>query len=378
VTPSQTRLAAVALGVAAATQVGFARAGFLDRFTDATDGRFDASDYLLRHRGVLPMPLIVTEPAIGYGGGLGLAYFSQSFEESAEAARAKGERVEPPDISMAFGLGTENGTWAGGGAYMGFWDADRWRYIGAAVKGELHLDYYSVGGQPRAYVLETGALVQQLVRRLGTTDWFAGARYTYVPTKSRFESQRPEDVPQGELDTAIGKLGMIVDYDTRDSIFTPNSGTFVEVEAGFARGAFGADSKFETLYARAFSWHPVGDLVIGVRGDARLSRGDVPFYAQPYVVLRGVPAVRYQDRNALVGEGEVRWNLDSRWALVGFAGVGKAYGRRQSWSESDTVAAGGVGFRYLVARKLNLYAGLDVARGPEDTAVYLQVGSAWR
>jgi hypothetical protein len=25
-----------------------------------------------------------------------------------------------------------------------------------------------------------------------------------------------------------------------------------------------------------------------------------------------------------------------------------------------------------------MYAGLDVARGPEDTAVYLQAGGAWR
>lgn len=33
--------------------------------------------------------------------------------------------------------------------------------------------------------------------------------------------------------------------------------------------------------------------------------------------------------------------------------------------------------RYLIARKLGLYAGLDVARGPEDTVVYLQIGSAW-
>ena len=64
--------------------------------------------------------------------------------------------------------------------------------------------------------------------------------------------------------------------------------------------------------------------------------------------------------------------------LIETVGVGKAYGRRQSWSESETVAAGGLGFRYLVARKLNLYAGMDVARGPEDTALYIQAGSAWR
>jgi hypothetical protein len=38
----------------------------------------------------------------------------------------------------------------------------------------------------------------------------------------------------------------------------------------------------------------------------------------------------------------------------------------------------GGGMRYLIARRLGLQAGFDVARGPEDTVFYLTVGSAWR
>ena len=32
----------------------------------------------------------------------------------------------------------------------------------------------------------------------------------------------------------------------------------------------------------------------------------------------------------------------------------------------------------LIARKLGLHASMDIALGPEETAIYLQVGSAWR
>jgi len=355
-----------------------AHAGFLDRFADPEDGYFDMSEYLLRHRGVLPIPLLVTEPAVGYGGGFALAYFSQSFAERAEESRRLGKPVQPPDIALGAGIATENGTWLAGAGYMGFWDGDRLRYTGGVGAGELKLDYYSVTGSPRSYTLETSALIQQLVRRVGTTHWFLGARYTYLTTESRFESGRPDDVPARALDLSVGKLGFIVDYDSRDNIFTPNRGTFMEVEAAFARDAFGSDPSYETLYARAFSWFESGRAVWGIRGDVRFTGGDVPFYAQPYVVLRGIPAVRYQDRHAVVAEGELRWNVDSRWALVGFAGVGKAYGRRQSWDESETAWAAGGGFRYLVARKLNMYAGVDVARGPEESAFYIQMGSAWR
>src|SRR5437868_11567839 len=97
-------------------------AGWADRFVDETDGQFDVSDHLLKFRGALPLPLVVTEPAVGYGGGLALAYFSQSFAERAEASRARGEPVQPPDIAIGMALGTENGTKAAGAAYLGFWD----------------------------------------------------------------------------------------------------------------------------------------------------------------------------------------------------------------------------------------------------------------
>jgi hypothetical protein len=40
--------------------------------------------------------------------------------------------------------------------------------------------------------------------------------------------------------------------------------------------------------------------------------------------------------------------------------------------------AKGAGARYLIARQLGLFMGADVAWGPEETAFYLQVGSAWR
>jgi hemolysin activation/secretion protein len=103
----------------------------------------------------------------------------------------------------------------------------------------------------------------------------------------------------------------------------------------------------------------------------------MPFFAKPFVMLRGVPALRYQDDRALVAETELRWNFTPRWALIGFVGAGRAYGQRIDWSEADTVVAKGAGFRCLIARKLGLYAGLDFAWGPEDRAFYIQVGGAW-
>src|SRR4029079_10118858 len=158
--------------------------------------------------------------------------------------------------------------------------------------------------------------------------------------------ERPDDVAPRELDSSIGRLGIVIDHDSRDNIFTPNCGIFFELEASVARRGLGSDTDHEPGAGRTFAHQPMGAFILGLRADARGSRGDVPFYAEPYISLRGVPAARYQDKNAVVTEAEVRLNITKRWAAVVFGGVGKAYGRRQTWDEARTVGAGGVGFRY--------------------------------
>jgi len=74
-------------------------------FTDPEDGALDASEWLLDRKGFLPVPIVVTEPAIGYGGGVGLLWFGESIRERSVGR----ERLSPPDIYGAALAATENG-----------------------------------------------------------------------------------------------------------------------------------------------------------------------------------------------------------------------------------------------------------------------------
>ena len=47
------------------------------RLTDPGDGMLDLSEHLLEHRGILPVPIVITEPAVGYGGGLVGIFFDK-------------------------------------------------------------------------------------------------------------------------------------------------------------------------------------------------------------------------------------------------------------------------------------------------------------
>jgi len=353
-------------------------AGAQGRFIDPQDGYFDLSDHLLQQKGFMPVPIVITEPALDYGGGLGALWFSESLDE-AKHKSGDGPMV-PPSIGGLFAFKSGNGSWGAGGGYFMPLDEDRYRYLGGAGKVSLNLDYYLPrSATAAAYQLEGAGLVQQLLARVGSSNWWLGPRYIYFSSESSFAHQSQVTVPTRDLDMQIGQLSLIVDYDSRDNMFTPGKGGFMEAELATVRDWLGASMEYNTLALRGFYYQPLTTgWILGVRGDSRQVGEQAPFFAQPYIALRGVPAMRYQDQQTLVGEAELRWDMTPRWALLGFGGIGKAYGQRSDWSEAESVAAGGVGFRYLIARKLGLYSGIDVARGSETTAIYLQVGSAWR
>jgi hemolysin activation/secretion protein len=116
--------------------------------------------------------------------------------------------------------------------------------------------------------------------------------------------------------------------------------------------------------------------VLGLRADAEVIKGDAPFYSYPFVDMRGIKAMQYQGEKTLLGEVELRWAFTPRWSVVGFGGAGKAYNSGQK-GNSDIVYSKGFGIRYLIASKLGLQTGIDIAKGPDDTAIYIQFGSSW-
>lgn len=366
--------------VAAATLP--AAAVSLDDFRDPEDGRLDASRFLLDLNGFLPVPLIVTEPAIGYGGGAALLFFNRNSPVPGEDARAG--RFTPPDITAAGGIRTENGTRAGFAGHLGFSKDGNWRYVGGVARASLNLGYFldtplPGGGAEIDYNLEADFVVAEARRRIAGSDWHAGLRYLRADTRSRFDRGTPGEVPARDLDVTLAGLSLVVEYDDRDSIFTPGSGTRLQLQATDFDPRYGGDPSFRLFKAAANTYaKPHRDVVVGGRLDFRGSSGDTPFYAVPFIELRGIPYLRYQGERVAVAEVEARWNLDGRWSLVGFGGAGRASGPGADPGSAGTRWAGGAGVRYLIARAMGLHAGIDVARGPEENAFYLIIGSAWR
>ena len=354
-------------------------------FTDPKDGKLDASEWLLERKGFLPVPILITEPAVGYGAGAALLFFRESIGEAVARASAS-DRLTPPDIYGVALAATENGTKVGGAFGMVTFGEQRWRYRGGIARPDVNLDFYGTNGSDSTSDLKIGYNVegwistQQIMRRLGESENFIGGRWIYLDLDTRFDASQPAPTlaPGGSAVRSSG-LGVTFEHDSRDNFFTPSSGWKGYLESMFYSPDIGSDNKYETYRAYAFGYLPFQkNLVLGGRLDGRAARGDVPFYQLPFIDLRGIPAARYQDENAGVAELELRWNATPRWALIGFLGAGRAWGSRTGFDDANTVTAWGAGFRYLVARRLGIYMGVDLAKGPEETAIYVQAGSAWR
>jgi hypothetical protein len=391
VRPALPALLAFALSTAAGpAQADDAKPGWLDRFRDAQDDEFDVSDWLLEHRGFLPVPVVVTEPAVGYGGGVFMMFFNKpAGAEKGDAAPAAAPdaagatpRLAPPDIYAVGGAATENGTWAGAAGGMVTFDDDRYRWRGGIARMSVNLDFYGPGGRygPIGYTLDGWASVQQGALRLGHSDAWLVARWNYIDLGNRFDfTGDASSMPPFVKSSRVSGAGLSLEYDSRDNIFTPSRGYKADLEGTFYDPAIGSDDRFQTYRAHVFAWWPLSrSFVLAGRVDGRAATGDAPFYMLPFVDLRGVPIARLQDERVAVVETELRWNLTPRWALVGFVGDGRVWGFGRSFSEGTGTLAGGAGFRYQIARKLGMYVGLDFARSSVDQAVYIQVGNAWR
>ncbi|MCT4589006.1 MAG: outer membrane protein assembly factor [Carboxylicivirga sp.] len=342
-------------------------------FKDTLDNAFDMSRYLTEMKGLLPVPMIMTEPAIGYGGGVALAYFHGSIME----------RGNIPDITSGFGGLTENGTWFSGLFHLGFWKQDKIRYMGLIGKGYINYDYYGPNNilpAPVEMNLDSWMFIQQLKFRIRESNFFIGGRYFNYDGTNTLEF--PIDIPEysgTKFNSRLSELSLMLDYDTRDNVFTPSKGVYAQLKGTYSDEWMGGADLYGRLTGVLLAF---GDLsekaTIGARIESQYASENTPFWAIPGINMRGVPAAKYQGNNTNLLELQINYKLNYRWEVLGFTGMGITAPLDDGWLKSNqSVRTVGTGFRYLLARVFGLSGGLDFAWSNDDFGFYIVMGHAW-
>jgi outer membrane protein assembly factor BamA len=182
-------------------------------------------------------------------------------------------------------------------------------------------------------------------------------------------------------DVITSGLGVVAELDTRDNFFSPHDGYYLELEHLLYRDYLGSDIDYQLTTLQSNNYWKLSDRFrAGLRVAFDYADTDTPLppFAVPFISLRGIPAVRYQGNVVVASEAELAWQLDDRWTLLGFAGVGRAANESGDLGDAPSRTTRGAGFRYLIARRYGFEMGVDVARGPEESVFYIQAGTAWR
>jgi hypothetical protein len=241
----------------------------VSRFRDPQDGKIDLSAFLAHPRAFLPIPLAVTEPAVGYGGGLA-GMFVRPRKDAGSEGYAR------PNMSLVGGIATENGTWAAFAGDSSHWMGDRVQSLAAVGFGDLNLDFYGLGDvsesldQPISYSLEFSlAMLQGNWKPKPKSPWSLGLRYIYSKVEPKLDDDALFPGLLDRVDIEISAPGGILEYDSRDNLFTPTRGIYSESFVLVARESFGASQDFERFQQVIMGWIPLGDeWTLGMRAEA--------------------------------------------------------------------------------------------------------------
>jgi len=217
------------------------------------------------------------------------------------------------------------------------------------------------------------------------TNWFVGPRFWFQDYQVT-EQAKDGLLEGGTIPGADGGLssgpGIVMQFDSRDNVFCPSKGSFVEAFAHYHGPEFASDFDF-TRYqidARKYIANKRGD-VLAFNAYGEFVVGHPPFHEMALMGggsrMRGYYKGRYRDRNMAVLQTELRSPLFWKLGAVAFvsSGVVEKYPGRFEWDHVRTTA--GAGLRVMVYPKKKINLRLDAAFGKNTRGFYLTVGESF-
>lgn len=189
-------------------------------------------------------------------------------------------------------------------------------------------------------------------------------------------------------------ISIPISYDTRNSIYNPSSGIFIDGRFSSVPSWLDNDNDFIKTMLYVNHYKKLTDTkILASRFAMKANFGDVPFASQDYIGqtdLRGYTQGEYRGNQTYTVQSEFRNNFYKKWGYVGFAGLGIAYRKSEegaasgdwynsgaSWSKP--LPSIGAGMRYQVIEKdsQKINAGIDIAVGRGDWGFYFRLTEAF-
>lgn len=175
-------------------------------------------------------------------------------------------------------------------------------------------------------------------------------------------------------------------WDTRDDVFAPRTGAFVQGSAAVASSAIASDFDFTRVVVDGRRYGPVGArAVLALQLVAEATGGrDAPFDQLSLVggsnYLRGYARGRFRDKHLVAAQAEYRAPITGRLGWAAFAGGGRIAPRVSDLVGSDArfLPSYGLGVRWRLFSTSRTSVRIDYGRGTADQGgLYVALNEAF-
>lgn len=216
-------------------------------------------------------------------------------------------------------------------------------------------------------------------------DLFLGVRYAfdfYYDLFAEGGGYLIENQPLGMQAGINSGFGPALIFDSRDQIFYPRKGWYVDASSTIDLGKLVSDYQFTRLTTDlSYFWSPMKKSVLGFNFNYQQNTGNVPFYQLSLLGgskrLRGQFEGEFRDHFTWQTQIEWRQEFMKNWGFTAFLGMGWIAPDWKSLQWKNQKIGSGVGLRYKLNKKDHVNIRLDLGYGNGKFYPYLTIGEAF-
>ena len=334
--------------------------------------------------GFIPFPILLYTPETKIGGGAALNYY---FREPGSKPSSRPSTIMP---SITYTQNKQIITELSADLY---WKDEMYHLNGYLSYKKFPDKFYGIGNNTSEddveyYTPEIVRLSVNVQKKI-YSELNAGVQYEFEQNKI-IEFEKDGLIAQGNIPgTEGGKtsgIGLFANWDTRNNIFYPTSGSYFQLSASMFNTAMGSDYGFNRYnldfrqYIPLFSSH-----AIALHGYMNIITGEPPFQKLSMIagrigganLMRGYYEGRYRDKNMIAFQMEYRLPVWWRFGLVGFAAFGNVSDKIGNFELRNVKYSIGGGIRFQFSREEKLNIRLDFGYGKNSSGMYITIGEAF-
>ncbi len=287
-----------------------------------------------------------------------------------------------------FTLNKQYGSWIEHFLYS---DKDKWFFLGKLKLQRFPLQYYGIGAgakKENEQLINSDyiAVRERVLHKIGH-NFFGGLEFDFQKVSNVKLAKENENFnkPIGFDGSANLGLGLGLVFDSRHNALNVRNGLFAEMAYLRYAPMFKSDYNFSSVSTDIRYFKTVRkNQVLATQFFGQFVNGTAPFNQLALLggenLMRGYYLGRFRDKKLMAAQIEYRFlpfPFSKRFGAAAFLSTGSVFNQVSNFRVKKQLPAGGIGLRYLVFPKKDIFVRLDIGITKEGPAFYIFNGEAF-